>query len=55
MTFRGYTDNSNKEPIYPYTFLWIIIILTYGKIYFYLYTIGKKKIIMKNSSFSLVA
>ena len=45
-TFRTsgtcYTDNSNKGLIYPYTFLYIIIILTYRKIYFNLYTIGKK-------------
>ena len=38
----SYTDNSNEGLIYPYTFLYIIIILTYGKIYFKLYTIGKK-------------
>ena len=44
MTFLGVTDNSNKGLIYPYPFLYIIIILTYRKIYFYLYTISKKKI-----------
>ena len=43
MTFWGYTDNCNKGLIYPYTFLYIIIILTHRKIYFHLYTIGKKK------------
>ena len=35
-----YTDNSKKWLIYPYTFLCIIIILTYRKIYFHLYTIS---------------
>ena len=55
VTFWGCTNNSNKGLIYPYTFLYIIIILTYRDIYFYLYTIGNKKFIMKNSTFSLVA
>ena len=55
VTFWGHTDNSKKElQIYSYTFLYIITILTYPKNYFYLYTI-EKKIIMKNSTFSLVA
>ena len=31
VTFWGYTDNSNKELIYPYTLLYIIIFLTYRK------------------------
>ena len=44
VTFWGYTDNSKKWLIYPYTFLYIIIIHIYLKIYFYLYNIGKKKI-----------
>ena len=55
MTFWGCTDNSNKGLVYSYIFLYIIIILTHRKIYFYLYTIGEKKCIMKNSTFSLVA
>ena len=42
MSFLGYTDNSNKWLIYPYTFLYIIIILTYRKIYFHSYTIDQK-------------
>ena len=29
VTFWGYTDNSKKGLIYSYTFLYIIIILTY--------------------------
>ena len=43
VTFYGSTDNSNKGLINPYTFLYIIIILTCRKIYFRLYTVGKKK------------
>ena len=54
VTFWDCTDNSNNGLIYLYTFLYIIIIVTYQKIYFHLYTTGKKKIIMKNSTFSLV-
>ena len=55
VTFWGYADNSNKGLIYPYTFMYIIIILIYQKNYFHLYTISKKKSIMKNSIFLLVA
>ena len=54
VTFWDYTDDSNKGLIYPYTFLYIIIILTYQKTYFRLYTIGKRTFIMKNPTFSLV-
>ena len=54
VTFWVYTDNNNKWLIYPHTFLYIIIILTYRKIYFHLYTIGKKMYYEK-SKFSLVA
>ena len=54
VTFWGCADNSNKELTYPYKFLYIIIILTYRKIYFHLYIIiSKEKFIMKNSNFSL--
>ena len=49
----GYTDSSNKEVIYPYTFLYIRIILTYRFIYFYLSTIGKKKLLWKIQYFHL--
>ena len=42
VTFWGYTDNSNKRLIYLSTFLYVIIILTYWKIYFDSYTIDKK-------------
>ena len=48
-------NNSNKWLIYLYTFLQIIIILIYQKIYFHLYAIGEKKFIMKNPTFSLIA
>ena len=41
--FCSYTDNSNNGLTYPYKFLYMIIILTCRKIYFHLYTIGKKK------------
>ena len=44
--------NSNNGLIYPYTFLYIIITLTYRKIYFYLYTIGKKNVFWKIRQFS---
>ena len=44
--FWGYTDNSNKGLIYPYTFLYTIIILTYRKIIF-IYTQLVKKIYYK--------
>ena len=47
MKFLGYTVNSNKGLIYPYTFFYIIIILTYRKIYFNLYTTGKKNLLWK--------
>ena len=53
VTFWGYTDSSNKGPIYPYTFLYIIIILTYRKIYFYLYTTGKINVLWKIQHFHL--
>ena len=53
--FCGYTDNSSKLRIYLYTFLYVIIILTYRKIFFHLYIISKKKFIIKNSIFSPVA
>ena len=46
MTFWDFTDNSNKGLIYPYIFLYLIIILIYRKIYFHLYTIGKENFIM---------
>ena len=55
VTFWGYTENSNKGLIYSYTFLYIVIIPIYRKIYFHLYAIGTKKLIMKNSIFSLLA
>ena len=54
VTFWDYTDNSNKGLIFLYIFLYIVIILTYRKIYSYLYTIRKKKFIMKILTFSLV-
>ena len=47
MKFEVYTDNSKKWLIYLYECLYIIIILTYRKIYSYLYTIGKKKLLWK--------
>ena len=34
-----------KGQIYPYTFLYIISILTYRKIYLHLHTISKKKLL----------
>ena len=43
VTFLGYTLNSNDWLIYSYMFLYIIIIFTYRKMYFHLYTIGEKK------------
>ena len=42
VTFLGYTENSNKGRIDLYAFLYLTIILTYRKIYFHEYTIGKK-------------
>ena len=53
VTFWGYTVNSNKWLIYPYTFLYIITILTYEKIYVRLYTISKKKLLGKIKHFHL--
>ena len=50
MTFWGYTDNSKKELIHLYTFLYVIIMLTYRKIYFHSYTIGKKKTYCEKSN-----
>ena len=47
VTIRSYPDNSNKGLIYPYTFLYIIIIITYRKIYFHLYTYINKNLIKK--------
>ena len=40
VTIWGFNGNSNKGLIQPYTFLYIIIILTYWKIYFDLFTIN---------------
>ena len=51
VTFWGYTDNSNKGLIYPSTFLYVIIILTYWKMYFHVYTMGKKKLLWKIQHF----
>ena len=45
VTFWCYTNNNNKGLKYPNTFLCIVIILIYQKIYFYLYTIGNKKLL----------
>ena len=51
VTFRGYIDKSNKGLTYPYTFSYIII-LTYRKIYFPLYKIGKKNYYEKVNIFT---
>ena len=49
----AYADNSNKRLIYSYTFLCKIIFLTYRKIYFHLYIIGKKNLLCKIIHFHL--
>ena len=53
VTFWGYTDNRNEGLIYRYTFFYIIILI-YWKYFIHLYSI-RKKIIIKNSTFSFVA
>ena len=51
--FWGFTDNSNKRLIYSYIFSYIIIILTWRKIYLHLYRIGKKNLLWKIQHFHL--
>ena len=52
MKFWGYIDNNNKWLIYPYKFLYIIIIFTNRKIRSYLYTIRKKNYYVKFNIFT---
>ena len=49
---RLYSVNSNEWLIYQYIFFYMIIIFTYRKIYFYLYTVGKKNYYEKFNIFT---